>query len=178
MKTYLALLRGINVGGHNKILMKDLKKIFEDQGFKDVKTYIQRGNVIFKSKNKEAETLENSISKCINDKYGYNIPVLVKTTNQIKMVLDQCPFTEDKKEASYFMLMKNSPLEEDVKQIQLLSNPNEEFIIKNQCIYIFYAKGYSNAKYTYNFFDKKLKVMTTARNYRTLTKLKEILDSD
>ena len=82
MKTYIALLRGINVGGHKKVLMVDLRALFESLGFIDVQTYIQSGNVVFKAK--EETSLAKRIAEAIETKYGFIIPVLVKNRIRIE----------------------------------------------------------------------------------------------
>lgn len=113
MQTYIALLRGINVGGKAKLKMADLKLLFEDLGFKDVATYIQSGNVVFAAEN--GIGLEEKISKEIKSKFGFEVPVLVKTAAEIDTILKDCPFEKDKKEASYFVLLKTPPQKELVK---------------------------------------------------------------
>ena len=173
MKTYIALLRGINVSGHKKILMTDLITLLEKSELQNVKTYIQSGNVIFSS-SKKKETLSTIIFEAIQKKYGWEVPVLVLTSIEIKSILDNCPFSGEKKEKSYFILLKNKPATETVLETSKLSNSNEELIITNSCIYIFYSLGAGKSKLGTNFFERKLKVRATARNYRTMAKLLEM----
>ncbi|WP_336067315.1 DUF1697 domain-containing protein [Mesoflavibacter sp. CH_XMU1404-2] len=104
MKTYVAFLRGINVGGHHKILMKDLRELLNSIGFKDVKTYIQSGNVIFKSDVENNSLLEEKILNIIKDKYNYNIDVVVKQPQDIQAILDNSPFDQSTTEKAYFIL--------------------------------------------------------------------------
>jgi len=101
MKTYITLLRGINVSGHKKILMADLRALLEKAGLENIKTYIQSGNVIFTSSEKK-EVLSNLISEAILKQYGWEVPVLVFTLTEIKLVLDNCPFLEEKKAILFF----------------------------------------------------------------------------
>ena len=169
MNTYIALLRGINVSGHKKILMADLKVLFEEQGFKNVQTYIQSGNVIFFSENKTK--LDQKISEAILKKYGWEVPVLVITPSEIKTILDHCPFLGEKKEKSYFVLLQSMPSSENVSITNSISYPNEEFVITNTCVYLYSELGAAKAKLSTNFFERKLKVKATARNYRTMMKL-------
>ncbi len=172
MKKYIALLRGINVGGKAKLKMADLKLLFEDLGFEAVATYIQSGNVVFAAKN--GKGLEEKISKEIKSKFGYEVPVLVKTTAEIEKIVKDCPFEKDKKEASYFVLLKKPPQKELVKAAEQLNYPDEEFVITDECVYLYCATGYGKAKLNNNLFEKKLKVSATTRNYRTLLKLVEM----
>ncbi len=188
MYRYIALLRGINVGGHKKILMSNLKSLFESLGFEEVTTYIQSGNVIFScpsakasgGKRTEKETdLGNKISKAIESKYGFIVPILVKKASELVEIQSKCPFFDEKLKKSYFILLKEKPLNENI-QITIeaaKSYPNEELLIEEDCVYIYYSKGAGKAKMGNNFFEKKLKVITTARNYRTIAKLSELASS-
>lgn len=170
MNRYIALLRGVNVGGHKKIRMADLKLLFESMGFTEVLTYIQSGNVAFSF---EGETTSEAISKAIQKSYGWDVPVLLRTAKEIKSILDACPFPKEKKENSYFMLLFDPPSEENIKNIETYQYPNEEYVITPQCAYLYCSVGYHKSKLG-GILDKKLKVNSTTRNYRTMVKLLEI----
>ena len=172
MKTYVALLRGINVGGHKKIKMTDLKLLFEELGFVDVMTYIQSGNVAFSSNTNV--NLERIIGEKILERFGFELPVLVKAISEVEVILAACLFSEEKKAASYFTLLNEAPSKDLVNEVSALSYPNEEFIIAENCVYFFSEKGYNDVKCNNNFFEKRLKVSATTRNYRTLVKLIEL----
>jgi len=172
MKTYIALLRGINVGGHRELKMADLRVLFEDLGFHEVVTYIQSGNVVFKTGNKNEFT--EIISKEIEIRYGWEVLILVKKVSEIKKIVDKTPFSEDKKEKSYYTLLHETPVSELINSINPEDYPNEEFIITPGCVYFYSENGYGNAKCNNNFFERKLKVAATTRNYRTLAKLVEL----
>ena len=172
MKKYIALLRGINVGGHKKILMSDLKKLFESIGFAEVETYIQSGNVVFSSDIED--DMYSKISVAIESKYGFKVPILIKKVTELTQIVTKCPFSDEKLEKSYFILLREKPIEENLKLIENLSSEAEEFYIIDTCIYIFYSKGAGQSKLGVNFFEKKLKVTATARNYRTMAKLLEL----
>ncbi len=174
MITYIALLRGINVGGHKKILMADLKLLFEKLNLKNVRTYIQSGNIIFYSNEENIQEIENRIKDKIFSQYGFDVSVLVKTHSEIITIFKNCPFSEDKKVNSYFIILHSIPDEKLVETTMQIKYPNEEFHIKNTCVYTFYSEGFGNAKCGTNFFEKKLKVSATARNYKTIMKLIEL----
>jgi uncharacterized protein (DUF1697 family) len=169
MNTFIALIRGINVGGHKKILMADLRTLFESLGFKEVRTYIQSGNVVFKAK--EENNLADKIGEAIGVKYGFIVPVLVKKESELSKILSKCPFSNEKREKSYFILLKETPSSEHVELTAQFSNLDEEFHIEGDCVYMYYALGAGKAKMGNNFFEKKLKVNATARNFRTMAKL-------
>jgi len=172
MEKQIALLRGINVGGHKKILMTDLKSLFEALGFKEVVTYIQSGNVVFLSS--EEGDLSVKISEGIKAKYGWDVPVLVRNASELESILSNCPFAKEKKERSYFTLFNEAPSEKDIEEVSQLSYPGEEFVITPRCLYFFCATGYSRIKFNMNFIEKKLKLKATSRNYRTFVKLLEL----
>ncbi len=174
MNSYIALLRGINVGGHKKILMADLKLLFEKLKFKNVQTYIQSGNVIFHSTESNSGKLEKMIKNQILVDYGFEVPILVKTPSEIKSILNECPFKEEKKENSYFTLLHPSPEDELIELTNKISYPNEEFLVTKSCVYFYSSTGYGNVKCNNNFFEKKLGVSSSSRNFRTLSKLIEL----
>jgi uncharacterized protein (DUF1697 family) len=172
MKKHIALLRGINVGGKANLKMVDLKLMMEGLGFENVTTYIQSGNVVFSST--DGKDLAEKISKEIKAKFGYEIPVLVKTAAEIERIVENCPFVKEKKELSYFVLLEKPPKKEFVEVTQQLKYPDEEFVIMDNCVYIYCETGYGKAKLNNNLFEKKLKVAATTRNFRTLVKLVEL----
>lgn len=171
MKTYIALLRGINVGGHKKVPMAELRELLTKAGLENVKTYIQSGNVLFQSKEINAKRLENKMRKAIMSHFGFDVSILVRSINEIESILNNCPFSEEKKVNSYFVILDEAPDNELTNEISEQVFPNEEFIITNNCIYIFYALGAGKAKLGVNWFERKLKITATARNYKTMLKL-------
>lgn len=173
MQIQIAILRGINVGGHKKIIMADLKLLFEELGFAEVKTYVQSGNVVFSPPNprRGKDALSTIIYEGIKNQFGFEVPVLVKNISELEEILAGCPFSEEKKVSSYFTLLNETPSKNLVKEIMDHTYPNEEFVISKNCVYFFSENGYGNAKCNNNFFEKKLKVSATTRNYRTLIKL-------
>ncbi len=171
MNTFIALLRGINVSGQKKVPMVELRKLLSDTGLINVETYIQSGNVIFKSSQENRYILENDIQKAILSHFGFDVPVLVRTETEIKDILDACPFSEEKKMNGYFTLLHSVPDKGLIEEIHLVSYPNEEFYITNHCVYFFSSASYGNAKCNNNFFERKLKVSATTRNYKTMVKL-------
>lgn len=171
MITYIALLRGINVGGNKKIPMVELREILGKVGLINAQTYIQSGNVIFQTKEIEIKALEHTIQKAIMDHFGFEVPVLVLSPKDLKQVFDECPFSEEQKTNSYFMLLYKVPDKDLVEEVSKISYPNEEFAITKNCVYIFYSLGVGKAKLGVNWFERKLKITATARNYKTMVKL-------
>ncbi|MGB2685859.1 MAG: DUF1697 domain-containing protein [Olleya sp.] len=175
METFFIFLRGINVGGHNKIKMLDLRQVLSDIGFNDVKTYIQTGNIILKTDLKDKAIITSKIEESILDHFGFNIPTLVKTKADLDLILKKCPFTDVEKESSYFALLYNAPSQSQITALSNYDFPNEKFTITNQCIYLYSSVGYGRTKANSNFFETKLKIKATARNFKTLTKVVSLI---
>lgn len=171
MNTYIALLRGINAGGQKKILMAELRDLLSKKGLLNVQTYIQSGNVIFQSSAENARNLELKIHNAIKIHFTFEVPILVLTPKRLKQIFDDCPFPEEKKTNSYFTMLYDVPDKILVDEISELSYTNEEIVITNNCIYFYCSTGYGRAKYSNNFFERKLKTTSTARNYKTMVKL-------
>lgn len=168
---YIALIRGINVGGHKKVPMAELRELLTKSDLENVKTYIQSGNVIFQSKIQSKAELERLIKDDILNHFGFDVSVLVKTRQELKTIFDDCPFSKEKKINSYFALLSEIPEKSLVEEASQKVYENEEYTILKNCIYFYSEKGYGNAKFSLNFFERKLKVNATARNYKTMVKL-------
>ncbi|NND79647.1 MAG: DUF1697 domain-containing protein [Maribacter sp.] len=180
MITYIALLRGINVGGHKKIKMADFRLLLKGLGYKEVLTYIQSGNVVFKSKVTDHRKLENEISKAIKKQYEFDVAVIVKTKTELVNILKNNPFNDlDDLAANkiYFVLLKDIPQKRNIEMASIKDFENEQFFITPECIFVRYALGAGKAKCGVNYFESKLKVDATARNYRTMMKLVELSSS-
>jgi len=171
MSNYLALLRGINVGGQKKIPMAELRELLSKSGLEKVQTYIQSGNVLFQSSEEEKEKLEALIQNTIKSHFGFEVPILVLKPEDLQKIFDNCPFSEERKANSYFMMLYAAPEKDLVIEVSKLSYANETFIITNNVIYFYYSLGFGKAKCNTNFFERKLKVTATARNYKTMVKL-------
>lgn len=170
MKTYIAFLRGINVGGHKKVSMVELRDLLTNLGLKNVVTYIQSGNVIFQSLKNILE-LELNIKKSILNHFGFDVSVIVKTSSNLQAIFEACPFSNEKKEASYFILLSDTPHENLIKETQKVIFENEEVVIKKDCIYFYSVTSYARTKFNMNTYERKLKVSGTSRNFKTMLKL-------
>lgn len=171
MKTYIALLRGINVGGHKKVPMAELRKLLSNSGLKNVQTYIQSGNVIFQSSKTSISEIENNISKSIFNYFGFQVSVIVKSTSDLQTIFNGCPFSDEQKEKSYFIVLDKIPESELIDEVNQIAYENETFIIINKCLYFYSSVGYGRTKFNMTTFERKLNVVGTARNYNTIVKL-------
>jgi len=177
MESYIALLRGINVSGQKKIKMDDLRRYLEELDFQDIQTYIQSGNIIFRHKKIPHVNLEELIKDKIREKYNFEVPVLIKTPEEVASILKNIPFENIDYSKLYFTLLNEIPQSTLIDKLKGLNFPPEEFVIHNTSIYFYAPNGYGRAKMNNNFFESKLKVKATTRNWKTMNKLLEITQS-
>ncbi len=177
MEIYIALLRGINVSGQKKIKMADLRSHLADLNYTHLQTYIQSGNIVFKQRSTDVAVLERQIHNKIKEKYGFEVPVMVKQPRDLFDAVRHNPMTEERHQdlkRIYFTFLSEVPAAAQVAKLQDLDYSPEEFVIKGDLVYFFSPKGYGRAKMNNNFFEKKLKVKATTRNWNTVHKLLEM----
>ncbi len=178
MPYYIAMLRGINVSGQKKIKMADLKSLFEESGFSNVRTYIQSGNVIFEYRSASTDKLAEIISKQIQNAFGFEVPVIVLTASELTNAAAGSPFISNSSnipERIYFTFLEDEPAKEKVSNLEGIDFGTEEFQKKNKVIYLYIPDGYGRAKLNNNFIENKLKVRATTRNWKTVNKLLEMV---
>ena len=173
MTTYLAFLRGVNVGGENKLRMQDLVDLFSAAGCKNVRTYIQSGNVIFTADVKLVAKLAARIAEQIQERFGYQTPVILRTAAQLQSILLNPPF-KDSAETLHVMLLAQVPNALRVKTLEPHRSPPDEFAVIGQEVYLKLPNGAARTKLTNAYFDSRLATVGTMRNWRTLTKLLEM----
>jgi uncharacterized protein (DUF1697 family) len=173
---YIALLRGINVGGNTMIKMADLKSSFEELGFKNVVSYINSGNLAFDAAKAGEEKLCAKVENAVEKMVGRTVDVMVREQKDIERVIAGNPFKGQfgsHKEMHVLFLKDEMPAE---KREQLLAAAleGERYEVKGREIYCHLPTGVADSLLTKGFFEKKPKVSTTARNWRTVEKLAEL----
>ncbi|MEO6905006.1 MAG: DUF1697 domain-containing protein [Ginsengibacter sp.] len=180
-KVFISILRGINVSGQKKILMADLKALYEKLGFKNVSTYIQSGNVIFESNEKLPDTeLAKKIETTIDRKYGFEVVVIIRSEEEMKGTISSNPFLKEKNSDTkrlYVTFLSEIPAKENVESIGNVDFSPDRFIIFEKVVYIYVDNGYGETRISNNFFEKKLKVKATTRNWNTVNKLSDLASS-
>lgn len=182
-------MRGINVGGKRKILMKDLKELYQNLSFLNVETYIQSGNVIFETPFLDKNKISKQLKTAIFEKYNFEVPVLIRTKEELINIHSSNPFLkvekrseEDKKNiinTLHLTFLESIPTVENTEKAkEIESKTTDKFEIIENNIFIFYAEKYSTSKLTNNFFEKKLKTKATTRNWKTIEKLVELVISE
>ena len=173
MPKQIALLRGINVGGRNKIKMADLYELLTKNGLKEVSTYIQSGNILFQN-HRSNSTNAKSIKALIADQYGYDIRVMVRDAKSLTTIVAKKPFSESQAEFLHVTLLSSKPKASAIKAIPRLDFGDDEFKIVDDVAYIYCPDGYAKTKLNNSFFESKLNIDATTRNWKTLNKLIEM----
>jgi len=174
METYFALLRGINISGHKMIKMARLEAMFAELNFKNIRTYIQSGNVIFENEKTNQKELAKQVETKILLSTGFQVPVVIRNRMEILLVLENNPFLRERNEdinKLHVTFLDVEPNPDDVKKVQEFEYDSDEFIVSGKEIYGFCPNGYGRTKLTTNFFEKKFKTTATARNWKTVQKL-------
>ena len=174
MKTYISILRGINVSGKNIIKMTALKELYEALGNQNVTTYIQSGNVVFQSAQADADAVAKLIADGILTRFELQVPVLIREFTELKTILSANPFIKGGgADISKLHITFLAELPEEVR-IQSIANGNyrpDEFSVFGQTIYLSCPNGYGSTKLSNSFFENKLKVKATTRNLKTCSEL-------
>lgn len=180
METLISFLRGVNMAGHNKISMPRLAELLEHKGFRDVETYIQSGNIIF---NNFADFRGNDISslieKSIQDGFGMNVPVMTRTIDEILEIISKNPFLEEENfdpAKMAVMFLHEEPHEEQIAKVSDVDYPPDKFRIYGKEIFIYCPNGFAGTRLYTNFFEKKMKINGTARNWNTVKTILKIAE--
>ena len=172
MGNSIVFLRGINVGGQRKIKMAALRKSLEDGGFDSVVTYIQSGNLVIGNTSLGNDELAQKVQELMVKDFGFEIPVLVMTVDELEQIVSRNPFLETAEEKNlYFALLYEIPDEDAMANLDPLDYPNEAFFVTDQCIYLNCRMGAGKAKLSNNVIEAKLKVTATTRNLKTMEKM-------
>jgi uncharacterized protein (DUF1697 family) len=174
MMEYISFLRGVNVGGR-KIRMDDLRELYISLGLKDVSSYIQSGNIIFNHPRNEdlVSLLENKIM----DTFGFEVSIIIRKRSEMEKIVEENPFLEEDVSKLHITFLKESPQELPKEYIDQIKDNSEKYSIKGKEIYLFLPNGYGRTKLSNNFFEKKLKVTATTRNFKTTRKLLDMMKS-
>jgi uncharacterized protein (DUF1697 family) len=172
---YIAFLRAINVGGKKLIRMEDLKRVFEHSGFKNVRTFIQSGNVIFEAAENDANTLARKIEKQLLKLLGHEVAVLLRTMAEVEDILKHNPFkriTPGPEIMMFVTFLSEEPRSEPRLPLISATENLEVFQIRNRTAFIL-ARHKKNGWFGYpnNFVEKQLRVLATTRNWTTVRKI-------
>lgn len=178
MPKCISFLRSVNMAGHNLIKMTELSGLYVELGFSDAKTYIQSGNVIFSNHgNISAQSLSLQIEEAIRDRFGLTVSVMTRTEDELNDLFSVNPYLEEEdfdpsKMAVIFLHEKVT--DEQIKKVEGIDYPPDKFEISGSEIFIYCPNGFGKTKLYTGFFEKKMGVVGTARNWKTVTTLMKI----
>lgn len=169
MKTYIILLRGINVSGKNKLPMLALRNLLDTLGFENVSTYIQSGNVVLHATIPKEE-IAATINNAIRSAFEYEVPVFVYSKEEWKNLIQRSPFRANEEKQQYFTF-----LSQNIRMPEMESFAKKDtFLIIEDVVYVNVVNGYGKTKLSTAFFENKLNVKATTRNFKTTIKLLEL----
>lgn len=183
MTIYIALLRGINVGGKNKIKMAELKKMLEGLGLIRVQTYIQSGNVLFESE-EMVDELQIRLEEEIEATFGFSVRVILRTSDELNRIVANNPFSDEEvaaaealsnKECLYVAMLQDEPTPEGRERLGAYQNDHDKFCIEGKEVYLLFDHGAGNSKLANSLH--KLGVPATVRNWKTMNKLISLVDA-
>jgi uncharacterized protein (DUF1697 family) len=174
--THVALLRGINVGGKNRLPMKDLVALFEAQGCTSVQTYIQSGNVVFEAPAAVAAKLPLKVSAAILNGHGIRVPVVLRTVEELQKVPHRNPFLKAgvALDTLHVAFLADPPSASAASALDPKRSPPDEVAIRGCELYLRLPNGVAETKFTNAYFDKTLGTTSTMRNWRTTLQLIEL----
>ena len=170
MATYAALLRAINLGARNRVAMADLRALIEGLGAKDVRTYVQSGNVVFRHAGGAAK-LESELERTITSELGLEITVVVRSAAQLAKVVQAHPFDPA---GLYVSFLAATPKRAAVRELVEADHGTDRIAVKGKEVYLHLPGGYGRSRLNNAFLERKLGVRATLRNWRTVTALAEL----
>jgi len=174
---YVALLRGINISGHNIVKMDQLRDGFEGLGFEDVQSYVQSGNVVFKTAEQATEKLSKTIESMVLRRFQISVRVMVKTSEEIGQAIKNNPFLQEKGidlTRLYVTFLSCAAESTAVKKLEAIAATPDQLRCCGQEVYLHCPIGYGRSKLSNNLVEKVLSVSATTRNWNTVNKLREM----
>ncbi|MGW5669775.1 DUF1697 domain-containing protein [Micromonospora sp. NPDC003776] len=176
MARYAALLRGVNVGS-TRLAMADLRRIVADLGHEDVKTYLQSGNVVFTSPPTKDDILGQGIERRLADELGLRVPVLVRSDAELAAVADASPYAakQDDPTRTLVAFLSARPTAAKVKELTVPAGENVEYEVVGREIHLHFPDGgYGRSKFTNAYLEKKLGLVATTRNWKSVLALRDL----
>jgi uncharacterized protein (DUF1697 family) len=174
LSAYVALLRGINVGGKNLLPMADLVALFSTERCAHIRSYIQSGNVVFTAEDACARTLESAIPAAIFKRFGFSPAVVLRAAGELEQIVASNPFADADTGLLHVGFLTSAPDRTAIASLDPDRSPGDSFVVRGREIYLHLANGMGKTKLTNAYFDSKLKAVSTFRNWRTVKKLIEL----
>jgi uncharacterized protein (DUF1697 family) len=174
--TYAALLRAVNLGPNNRVPMGELRSSLAALGLEDVATYVQSGNAVFRAGGRGSDGLARCIERRIAADFGLDVAVLLRTRSELERIVGANPFLdrEENPVRLHVAFMDRAPARGAVAELDPERSPPDAFAVRRREIYLHFPGGSGRSKLTIGYFEKRLGVRATARNWKTVTKLLEL----
>lgn len=176
---YVALLRAVNVGGHNRIAMADLRALLEGLGYGGVSTHLQSGNAVFTAPNEHScERLAGEIETALAEEVGLTVKVLVRTRSELERAIAANPLLDVAEDHARLLVtfLSHAPDPEALAELAPAEFEPEVFVVGEREIYAWYPEGVRATKLSNAFWERRLGVVASARNWKTVTRLLELMD--
>ena len=180
MNVVICLLRGVNVGGHNKCAMQELRALCEALKLENPQTYVQSGNVVFRTKEANLERLEERFQSAFEKKFGFRSDVVLRTAADMTAIVKRNPFpkrAEEEPGRLAVMFLAAKPAKGAEAALATLPRGREEMKLDGRELYIYFPEGMGQSKLPWSTLGQKLGTSGTARNWNTVTKLLEMAES-
>lgn len=177
MPTYISLIRGINVGGHKKVGMEPLRKAVSALGFRNVRTYIQSGNIVFEAPKQSVLTISKKLENVIRKEFGHDASVITKTPEELAAAIAMNPFVKEKTvdlSRLHVTFLTGCPPPADLKKLEAIPTGQDRFHCHGDILYLHLPDGMGNSKLGNAPFEKLLSVRGTSRNWRTVNTLHDM----
>ena len=178
MAAYIAMLRGVNVTGHNTIKMEVLRGLCQGLGFRNVETYVQSGNIVFQALLENPEAISKRIGETVLRSFGFDTPVIVRTSKEMRNVIGNNPFLKEKGIDSYKLhvtFLSETAQKGSEKKLETLATNPDRFYPASHEIYLYCPGGYGRTRLSNNAIEKALSVEATTRNWKTTNTLFEMV---
>ena len=173
---WIALLRGINVGGKNIIKMADLRKALKSQGLKDIATYIQSGNLYFQHASGSQTKIESIIRDAIKQDFAIDVPVMARKIEFFRKILSNNPFGKHPIEKISVTILSGKPTKKAIAEFSDRDFKDDQFKIDQSVMYLYCPGGFARTKFTQTWIESRLNVTATTRNWKTISKLVQLVD--
>lgn len=176
MPRYVALLRSVNIGGYGRIKMTDLRASFDALGYDDVLTYIQSGNVLFSTSSRSEKAIVDAIEGQLAEDFGDAPAVLLRTVSELGRIGAASPYAKASADPArhHVTFLATAPSKDVLKGLQLPPSGKDELVVDGREVYVHTPNGYAETKYTGTFLERRLGVVSTTRNWNSVTNLCEL----
>lgn len=180
MGVIISMLRGVNVGGHNKIKMEELRKVYASLKLRDCQTYVQTGNVVFRTEERDLGALRERIEKKIESRFGFRPDVIVRTSAEMRDAIARNPFAARRGVEPGKLLvtfLASDPSKEALTKVLAMKFAPEELRLSGREVYIYFPNGMGETKLSWTAIAKTLGTTGTGRNWNSVTKMMEMAES-